>query len=201
MDAVPMDKSILESILCRRATETPAVGTCHANGVTTVSITPKQAAATEDPLSDNVDDLRVAIMGDTTDHAGSHTKIAPQLNNVLEHPAPLNSPARCTPRKQAPMHTPSPARTNHATPPAHTAVPNAIRRAANNQFISPTTRYKQTIHTFLDYVKGCRQYGIDSRLAPFINSTTHELLMLQRDDDGNMRTYPQRGGLVYCTKP
>jgi hypothetical protein len=192
MDAVPIDESILESVLCRRATETPAVGAFHVNGVTTVSITPKQAAATVDHLANNVDDLLVAIMGDTTDHAG---------NNVLEQPAPLNIPARCTPRKQSPMHTPSPARTNHATPLAQTAVPNAIRHAADNQFISPTTRHKQTIHTFLDYVKGCRQDGIDSRLAPLLNSTTHELIMLQRDGDGNMRTYPQRGGLVYCTKP
>jgi hypothetical protein len=160
MDAVPIAESILESVLCRRATEIPAVSTCHDNGVTTLSITPKQAAATVDPLADNVDDLLVAIMGDTTDHAGSHTKIASQLNNVLEQPAPLNSPASCTP-----MHTPFPARTNHATPPAQIAVPNAIRHAADNQFISPTTRHKQTIHTFMDYVKGCRQDNIDPMLA------------------------------------
>jgi hypothetical protein len=92
------------------------------------------------------------------------------------------------------MHTPLSIRTSHATPPAQTTVPNAIRRAADNQFISPTTRHKQTIHNFLDYVKGCRQDGIDSKLAPLLNSTTHELLMLQRDGDGNMRTYPQGGG-------
>jgi hypothetical protein len=41
--------------------------------------------------------------------------------------------------------------------------------------VGTQTRHNQKINTFLEYVKGCRQDDIASRLAPLINITTHEL--------------------------